>query len=132
MLEENILTIAERHRHMHCISRNSVDFKLHEARITFEKQAHNDAALAGSLLDFWISTQESERAMKYRLLANCAPRLPDNWLLLLYDALEQTIDQYTPVPSSRWSILTEDVTGHFDFIQIPKMIYSDYLIEYIE
>ena len=124
----NILPMVERHKHMHIISRDPNNFMAHLARIQFELTSNDIDAFTASLVDYWIATKTNEKKVRTYLLSRCHEKLTDDWLLFLYDGLDKPITRITPIFNSKWSVLTYDIKGTFDYFPNFKVLSKDHIL----
>ncbi len=91
----------------------------HKVRIRYELNRGEEAALVGALTDFYIQTDKSDFLERLDMLKETMHLLSTDWLLLFYDHLDQDFTAITELPYNHWSIFTEDVQGHFNFVENP-------------
>ncbi len=111
-----ILITNERHKHLHSVSRTPKDVLAHQARLNFELTQNDSDALAGAIADFLMADVEKSSQTTLKVLARAADALSDDWLLSLYESLFTPFTPLSPIIDSKWSILTNDIKGHFNFI----------------
>ncbi len=85
-------------------------------RVQYEKKEGTVSQLCGAVADYFIACQYAERPARYRLLLEVFDRLSNEWLLTLHDGLDEGLTPISPLPDSEWSLLTEDVQGHFSYL----------------
>ncbi len=91
----------------------------HAVRIRFEIERGTESTLAGALTDYYICSKPKDYLQRLDFLKESLNVLSDDWLLLFYDNLEEEFSSATILPYNQWSIFTEDVQGHFNFIDNP-------------
>lgn len=111
-----ILITNERHKHLHAVSKAPKNVSVHQARLNFELTLNDPDALAGAIADFLMADVEKTQRTIIQVLAHAANSLSDDWLIFLYESLFTPFTPLSPIIDSKWSVLTNDVKGHFKFI----------------
>lgn len=100
----------------HCVSKHPQDLRAHVQRIMLCLRLQLPELLYGAVLDLFIALGDKGYPIRQRLLEQSASCLTEHHQAFLHARLLSGIGGRDVVPPSRFSRLTEGVTGRLDFI----------------